>query len=500
MYEISKIKLPDGITYNIKDTYARNMLEHSLELVVCPDGNFPGPAGPDYEGKIYLLPHQHGTNDVYDEYVVVHTINPAGYSWEKIGNTDIDMSNYSLKTHKHTVTTNISVAAHTITPAGTIAWASGVQSFVGTPAIISLTGQVSGDIEISVDTQTPDPHNSGYYVPTGTVSININSDGSHSHTIGGTTKYLRKVTIPKAFDTETAVTAIATSKLVKTQIKAVTGTASVSRLTGSTQVAVAQAGSAVSIPKIDLAQNSTIVHSLASNAISTGNRATGELSSSTVAKGANTPMWNAKIDDSVGGDPECLVFEFKSISTANTVTGVTPSRVEFKQATLDQTPYSLVPAISNGTVNNYSKTDITVAITDNTPIPVATGAVNANATGDEIATGATTQSVLKQVASTNGTENVFGSIQTTQQTGDEPIITAVNAATGTDGAHTHRVSGTFTGDGVEFTGALDPGTITASGNYTPEGTVNNPVFTGTQATLEHTVNGNGTYNTSQADS
>ena len=42
------------------------------------------------KGTIYLVGHTHGTNDIYDEYI---DTNQSG-SWEKIGNTDVDLSDY----------------------------------------------------------------------------------------------------------------------------------------------------------------------------------------------------------------------------------------------------------------------------------------------------------------------------------------------------------------------------------------------------------------------
>lgn len=45
---------------------------------------------------IYLVPHEHGTGDSYDEYAWVSV--SGTYKWEKIGNTDIDLSNYVQKT------------------------------------------------------------------------------------------------------------------------------------------------------------------------------------------------------------------------------------------------------------------------------------------------------------------------------------------------------------------------------------------------------------------
>lgn len=487
MADISKIKLPDGITYNIKDTVAREMLAHSLELVICQDG-LPGPAGSEYQGKIYLVPHQHGTQDIYDEYVVVQDVNTQAWSWEKIGNTDIDMSDYSLKTHKHTVTTNIQVSPHTYTPAGTV----GPATFVGQEATINLTGDIDGDVTIIVDTQ---PHTGDEnYVPTGTVNLTLANSPNHTHTVGGTTKYLRKISVPKTFSTETAVTAISTSKLVKTQVKAVTGTATVSRLTGSTTKNVATVGTDVTIPKFALAQNNTTVHNIGgSGAIATGNRATGALTSPD--SGTNNMMWNAKIDPN-DQDGETLMFEFKKMAVDTTVTGVTPTAVQFKNITADGSE-TLTPAVANGSVHEYTKTDITVATTDNTNIDVATGAVASNGGGATIATGATTGTVLKDIATS---ENVFNSINTTQQSGDEAVITAIDANTGSAGAHTHTVDVEFVGDPVEIQGSLTTDDITAHASYTPAGTVNAPVFTGTEATLEHTVTGNGPYTTSADNS
>ena len=45
-------------------------------------------------GVIYLVAHSHGTNDAYDEYVWV----ASKSAFEKIGTTDIDLSNYWIKT------------------------------------------------------------------------------------------------------------------------------------------------------------------------------------------------------------------------------------------------------------------------------------------------------------------------------------------------------------------------------------------------------------------
>lgn len=43
-------------------------------------------------GKIYLVKHAHSSSDSYDEYITIQS--NTTYSWEKIGNTDIDLSGY----------------------------------------------------------------------------------------------------------------------------------------------------------------------------------------------------------------------------------------------------------------------------------------------------------------------------------------------------------------------------------------------------------------------
>lgn len=60
----------------------------SFEIVT----NLPTTGTP---GTIYLIAHSHSDNqDIYDEYVWI----PAQKKFEKIGNTDVDLSGYVLKT------------------------------------------------------------------------------------------------------------------------------------------------------------------------------------------------------------------------------------------------------------------------------------------------------------------------------------------------------------------------------------------------------------------
>lgn len=60
------------------------------------------------KGKIYLMAHSHGTGDAYDEYVWI------GSAFEKIGNTDIDLSGYvptTRKVNNKALSSNITLTA-----------------------------------------------------------------------------------------------------------------------------------------------------------------------------------------------------------------------------------------------------------------------------------------------------------------------------------------------------------------------------------------------------
>lgn len=53
-------------------------------------------------GVIYLVAHSHGTQDIYDEYIWIADTK----TFEKIGNTDIDLSAYVKSSELTAITTN----------------------------------------------------------------------------------------------------------------------------------------------------------------------------------------------------------------------------------------------------------------------------------------------------------------------------------------------------------------------------------------------------------
>lgn len=126
MADLSKITLSSGTTYDIKDATARELIAQLTKagLTYKVVTSLPT-ATADTMGVIYLVAHSHGTSDSYDEYLTIKdgTDSAPTYSWEKIGNTDVDLSGYAKKGAGVTVSsgtassskTGISVSAHTVT-------------------------------------------------------------------------------------------------------------------------------------------------------------------------------------------------------------------------------------------------------------------------------------------------------------------------------------------------------------------------------------------------
>lgn len=128
MAEISKITLPSGNTYDLKDATARQMIAGGVSFIVAWNGSsIPVPAnipasvvvtynGTEYTGTLaataaqagafYLVKSstQKGTLDVYDEYTVV-TVGSTK-SWEKLGDTQLDLSDLGALAYKDNVTLN----------------------------------------------------------------------------------------------------------------------------------------------------------------------------------------------------------------------------------------------------------------------------------------------------------------------------------------------------------------------------------------------------------
>lgn len=145
MPDISKISLPSGTIYDIKDTTAREMISAGVKFIVAWDGasspvaaNIPAGVVVTYNstdttgslavttatpGSFYLVKSKTSPTseslDMYDEYVVIKpdTEDNTTWYWEKIGDTKLNLTDVvtGVSFNKSTSTVIGSDATFTIT-------------------------------------------------------------------------------------------------------------------------------------------------------------------------------------------------------------------------------------------------------------------------------------------------------------------------------------------------------------------------------------------------
>lgn len=155
MADISKITLPSGNTYDIKDAGARELISQltGISLVVAWNGsstpvaaNIPAGVvvtynGTNYTGTLaansatagaFYLVHSTSSTiemDVYDEYVAIGAA--GSKTWERIGSTSIDLSALGALAYKDSVTLNKGAGDAVLGEATTFTAASSAVSFSG---------------------------------------------------------------------------------------------------------------------------------------------------------------------------------------------------------------------------------------------------------------------------------------------------------------------------------------------------------------------------------
>lgn len=235
MPDISKIKLPSGNVYDIKDAIAREMISGGVSYDISWDGNstpdvtkIPAGVTVTYEGNtytgtlaaddaqagaFYLVKSSTDPSseslDIYDEYVPVGTT--GSKTWEKIGDTKIDLSD---------VVTNVTLSKSTDVVLGegtTFTNASSEVTFGGLNGHTSNVLGTATTFSFTNPTITVTP-NTTYLGATATGTA-VDADGTAAAITGF-----------GAHSTDTfvkSVTAETNKKLVTTQIPNVTGNTTV---------------------------------------------------------------------------------------------------------------------------------------------------------------------------------------------------------------------------------------------------------------------------------
>ena len=176
-----------GMDEKDKFVYSQNIKKYvddlvAVGLVIEVVDELPT-ASKDTTGKIYLVPHSHEeSSNIKDEYITYNsgTEEAPVYTWEKIGNTDIDLSKYvtevSYADGKLSQTKNgVSSVVHEF---GDFADADSGEGKVSTADSASFAYTPAGDVSVTLKDVATDVSSSGNFTPAGSITGDAIKGGS----------------------------------------------------------------------------------------------------------------------------------------------------------------------------------------------------------------------------------------------------------------------------------------------------------------------------------
>lgn len=397
---ISKIKLPSGNTYIIKDEEARQLIAGGVSFNVAWDGNSTPvvaniPAGitvtyngTSYTGTMnandaqpgafYLVKAGSGTN-VYNEFVAIGEA--PNKKWEQIGDTQVNIDNLGDLAYKNTV-----VVTNGMKTTGKV---------LGKDTIFSATG---GKLT-----------NTTKYLSASASGTTLNTTESD---------FITCLQTPKA-EFVTSVSADTSKKLVTTSIVPTNGTCVVSKVTKTssklvtTTIPNVTGNTSVSIPNVTSCSNVTIPNVTGnSDATLTLNMGSGDDAETLIIGGTGFIQNTYTATITCLGDP----------LAASKITLGTP--LSASKVTLG----TAITAATGAVASNGTGSDIVTAVTiaDKTvakagsAVTVATGAATTSGTGTAIVSDVTigeTAQAVTSVNSTTGSALIAASVKT------QPTIT-----------------------------------------------------------------------------
>lgn len=456
MPDISKIKLPSGGVYDIKDTTAREMISGGVSFnIVWTSADYASSTAPTEErlngipkdvvvyynngaksatgnltassntkGKFYLIYSKTQTDalDVFDEYVTVGA--DSALTWEKIGDTQIDLSN---------VVTGVQLAPHT----------TQVITALGTPTTANVIG-ANATFTVTQPTIT--------VTPTQTY-IEALSNGTATVLTGLGTPTTD--TFVKSVEAETG------KNLVTTSITPTNGTESVSKVTKTanklvtTTVPNVTGNTSVTIPNVTGNADVTVPQ-LDTNASVTAN-----LSNWTFTMGSGTEGETLIIGGGNGSTVTATNTVFGADATASKVTlgtALSASKVTLGTAKTVATGALSSTGTGDDVTSTITISDKTVA-KQGTAVTVATGATSTTGTGAAVVTGVT-------IGTSGAAITALGT--PTSDTVLTGVKLATNASSGTNRVRvaTGITSANATGGNVAWNSKDQKSPITALGTPT----------------------------------
>ena len=441
MADISKIKLPSGNEYDIKDAVAREMISGGISfIIVWTATDFASTTAPtaaklatipagaevaynsgastatgtltasaDTKAKFYLIysKTQAGNVDNFNEYVTVE--NGSDYIWEKIGDTQIDLSN---------VVTDVDITASDKTTTTVIG--SGATFTNTQPTITLATDSTSGAGKVQVATGI-----SSVTQPTIVLS-------AESSSATGRQQYIQSVSTTKA-SANTSGTGVAwNSKDAKTVLTGVKVTAdpTITVASGSTgDVTVATGINSATTRYLSAASSITgkttnvatsVTPTTAKLAVTTITGVNGSTnitpvesrSSQTTATGGWTAVSPSNTDGNSNGNPDVNENLLANISVSNEVLSIGAASLN------TQTTYSA----------GAPRASLAVPTAASNAITVATGKTTSSGAGADIVTNVV---VGDTVAAVTSAPDITLTANTSTATGRITYVQAQGSATTT---------------------------------------------------------------------
>ena len=421
MADISKITLPSGNTYDIKDAVAREMISGGVSFIVAWDGTGTPDAtaipkgvvaggvtgtleaADAQSGAFYLVKSSSTPSsqslDVYDEYVVVGS---ETKTWEKIGDTQLNLAD---------VVTGVSLNKQTdivLGEATTFTNASSAVTFTGGKTDVALGESTTFTSSTPTITVTP----STTYIKGSASGVAVGANG----TAAAVTGYPDTTT-----DTFVkSVSADTTKKLVTTTVPNVTGNTSVTipnvtgndsvsipNVTGNTSVTANKStwtftmgsgaaaetliigggnGSDVSASKVTLGTALTATNTTLGTALTATNTTLG--TAKTVATGAATTAGTgaAVVTDITIGDSATALTGLGSPSTANALTGVKVTSQPTVTLATDTTSGTGKVQVATG-ISSATSTQPTITVGTNDKVTAVTSVGTGTAAAQTITVG-----------------------------------------------------------------------------------------------------------------
>lgn len=423
MADISRIQLPSGNVYDLKDALARQLIAQGVAFVLAWDGNsapvvanIPAGVQVTYEnqiytgtlaassetsGKFYLVKSTTQSGeiemDVFDEYVVVigGTSQSPTYSWEKIGDTQISIGNLGALAYKNTVTLNKGDG----------------DNVLGENTTFTVSVPVYSATTTNIKATASD------------IAVGASSTDSFVKSYPGVTSKLATTTIKGVAGTDSAtlVENKTTKKMVTTTITGVSGTANVSEVSHTSKKLVT-----TSIPNVTSAGTA----STWGFAMGSGND-----SETLIISGGNStaPTLGTAITAATGSLTETTTTENVGATLVETVSETSKTVATADASATTVATGSLTDSQGANTgdslIASFDTTSKTLATANADATTVATGSLSSDGTGGSVMTGLGTATTASAVTGVAVTQQPTIALETGAAAGTGVISVATDVAT-----------------------------------------------------------------------